>query len=162
MHDWGDNQGTIDEAIAHLQEMMLKAVALGQRLPGLEKPIVMPVHCQLRSGRSHALLTDNLSPSLNLHTLPGMLRPVSTAEYQSTSSDIPDSWYLAFQPPQSSPGRIRLVISALRGKPGRKPPPVEIGNLQAEFHFTGSRWEAVAMPSLFISYASPGSASEPI
>jgi hypothetical protein len=146
-----NSRGSIDEDIAHLQEIVLKAAILGQRLPGLQKPIIIPFSRLFRHDAAHPLLLDNLSPALNLNNVPEVLRPMSAAEYLSRAPRNPGDWYLMFQPPDISPSRIRLVISALRGEPGSKPPPVEIGNLQAEFHFSGGRWEAVTMPSLFIS-----------
>lgn len=145
--EWQRND---DDDVAHLQEVMLKAAALGQRLPGLQQPIILPFGCQLRSGSSHPLLTDNLSPAFNLDDVPSVLRPMSSAEYRSEFPGDAGSYYLSFQPPGVSPRRIRLVISALRGSPGGDPPPREVGNLQAEFHYADGRWIAVGMPDLFI------------
>jgi hypothetical protein len=151
MQSWQDGQRNVQDDIAHLQEVMIKAVTLGQRLPGLNKPVIIPHQCHVGPGATHPLLIDNLSPSLNLEKLPEVLHLMSADEYQRHVANGHDDWYLTFQPPHVGTSRIQLVISALRGHPGRKPPPVEIGNLQAEFHFADGRWEAVSMPNLYIS-----------
>jgi hypothetical protein len=57
--DWHMN---VNEEVAHLQEVILKAAALGQCLSGLQQPIILPFGCTLRTGSSHPLLTDDLSP----------------------------------------------------------------------------------------------------
>ncbi|HEX2282952.1 MAG TPA: hypothetical protein VHG52_14435, partial [Thermomicrobiales bacterium] len=139
-----------EQDLAYLQEVLLKAAALGQRLPGLQQPIVLPLHCRLRTGSSHPFLTEHLSPALNLNDVPAMLRPMSANEYRAAYPGGADVRYLTFQPPDISPGRIRLVISALRGRPDGDPPPDEVGNLQAEFRLADGRWEAAGMPDLFI------------
>ena len=151
MQSWRDGQGSVDETIAHLQEVMIKAVTLGQRLPGLNNPVILPRHCSRNLEAKRPMLTDNLSPCLNLKSLPDVLNIVTADEYQRSNVGDTNDWYLAFQPPIVGASRIRIVISALRGRPCRNPPPVEIGNLQAEFHLAEGRWEAVGLPILYIS-----------
>ena len=150
MDDKREWQRNVDEDVAYLQEVLLKAAAMGQRLPGLLKPILLPFDCQLRSGSPKKLLTDNLSRAFDLNDLPSTLQPLTTDEYRSDLETGTDIDYLTFQPPDISHNRIRLVISAMRGRPGENSPPREMGNLEAEFHLSDNRWEAVRMPNLFI------------
>jgi hypothetical protein len=150
MDDRQEWQRNVDEDVAYLQEVILKAAAMGQRLPGLMKPLLLPYDCQLRSGSPKRLLTDSLSRAFDLSNLPSMLQPLTTDEYQSGHETGSDIDYLTFQPPDISRNRIRLVISAVRGHPGGDTPPREIGNLEAEFRLADNRWEAVGMPHVFI------------
>lgn len=147
--EWREN---INVDVAHLQEVMLNAVAFGQLLPGLTRPVLLPDGCGFRTDAPHPLLRDTLSKAFDLKHLPTVFRPVSVSEYWSESQGTYGS-FLAFHPPDVRCGRIRLVISANRGRPDGNPPMREIASLEAEFQLTGHRWTAVGTPSLYVQDA---------
>jgi hypothetical protein len=144
---WREN---INADVAHLQEVMLNAVAFGQLLPGLTRPVLLPEGCSFRGDTPCPLLRDTLSKAFNLKQLPTVFRPVTVSEYWAESQQGRYGSFLAFNPPDVRCSRIRLVITANRGRPGGDPPLREVASLEAEFHLADHRWEAVGMPSLFI------------
>ena len=152
----GDDTTTTssDSILGYLQELMLMAAMLGERLPGTRRPLQL-----LSSGRRlrdipSNIVRSNLAQSLKLDELPRRLDALSLDQLELEEQLLVDGEisFLAFRPAVWRDGRVEL--SMLIGGMNREDGDWhcrEIGHVDSAFHEISGRWAAVSEPHIYLA-----------
>lgn len=153
-HSYDNTAGTSSDSIlGYLQELVLTAAMLGERLPGTRRPLQL-----LASGRAIRdlplkIARSNLAQSLKLDELPRKLELLSIEELKIEEQLLVDEEisFLAFRPAIWRDNRVELsmVIGGMNREEGdwrcR-----EIGHVDTAFHELSGRWAAISEPHIYL------------
>lgn len=144
-----------DAILAYLQELLLSAALLGERLPGAKRPV------QLAGARSKIrkiptrILSSNLAGSLKLDDLPSRLEAISAEQLIPTEllAFEDEIGFLAFRPPSWMPDAVQLsmVIATVRLE-HENWQCQEIGHIDAMFREVNGRWATVGEPHIYLAH----------
>jgi hypothetical protein len=141
-----------DSTLAYLQELLLTAALLGERLPGARRPLRFLVGGGLR-GIPSKIVRTNLAQSLKLDELPQRLDILSLDELERDERMTAGEElnFLAFRPADWQEDRVEiaLVVGGLR-RVDSDWQCRELGRVNAAFHETDGRWAAITDPHVFL------------
>jgi hypothetical protein len=141
-----------EELLGELQELILTAVLLRQRLPGSRQPLYLPGLERLLEGGTVDLLDEQLAASLALDDMPVKVRKRTNQSLVEglERSAWPTTYYLAFGPPERENGHIiRMRLALFRvARAGRTDEPVS--GIDVVFRRTEERWQAAGEASVFV------------
>jgi hypothetical protein len=142
-----------DSTLGYLQELLLSAVMLGERLPGARRPIRLPARGGTLANLPSKILRLNLAQSLKLDELPRRLDALSVEQLKVEEHLLVDEnfSFLAFRPVVW--GRDRVELSMVIGGMSRADGSWqcrELGHVDAQFHEREGRWAAVNEPHVFL------------
>ncbi|MEZ4522422.1 MAG: hypothetical protein R3A46_12375 [Thermomicrobiales bacterium] len=150
-----DSQNTSSDSIlGYLQEIVLIAVMLGERLPGTRRPIqIFPRGHRLRE-IPMKIVQSNLAQSLKLDELPRRLDVLALDELMTEEQLLLDEevGFLAFRPAVWRDDRVQLsmVIGGMNREEGDWQCH-EIGHINTEFRQSGGRWAAISEPHIYLA-----------
>lgn len=143
-----------DSILGYLQELVLMAVMLGERLPGTRRPLQL-----LSSGRRlrdipSTIVQSNLAQSLKLDELPRRLETLSLDQLKLEEQLLIDGEisFLAFRPAVWRDDRVEL--SMVIGGVNREEDSWhcrEIGHVDTAFHEISGRWAAISEPHIYLA-----------
>ena len=140
-----------DLVLAYLQELLLTAVILEERLPGARRPLRVLSGSGLIEIPSR-ILRSNLARAINLEDLPRRL-DVFSSEHQDLTKGLPtdgELLYFAFRPAVWAGDRVELSLAIDAMTPsGGESSCREIGRIDAEFQQLGGRWAALGDPHVY-------------
>ena len=143
-----------DSILGYLQELVLMAVMLGERLPGTRRPLRLLASGRLLREIPSKIVRSNLAQSLKLDDLPRPLEPLSLEQLKSQEQLLVDEEFsfLAFRPPVWQTNRIELsmVIGGVDQEDGSWRCR-EIGHIDTAFHEISGRWAAVSEPHIYLA-----------
>ena len=143
-----------DSILGYLQELVLIAVMLGERLPGTRRPLRV-----LSGGRGlrdlpSKIIRSNLAQSLKLDDLPRRLDILSLDQLTLEEQLLIDQEinFLAFRPPVWRDDEIELsmVIGGMNRGEGDWQCR-EIGHVSTAFRQTSGRWAAISEPHIYFA-----------
>jgi hypothetical protein len=141
-----------NELLGELQELILTAVLLRQRLPGNRQPLHLPGLERLLESGTVDLLDEHLAANLALTDMPVQVRKRTLQSLVASleRSAWPTAYYLAFAPPERENGHIIRMRLALYPVPraGRATDP--ISGIDVVFRRTEERWQAAGEASIFV------------
>jgi hypothetical protein len=141
-----------DSILAYLQELLLTAALLGERLPGARRPLRL-LKGGLREIPSR-IITSNLAAALRLDELPQRLDLLSLEQLTLDEHLLIDGEisFLAFRPAVWHADRVELsmVVGGMQRANGDWQCR-EIGHVNAEFCKVGGRWAALTEPHVFLA-----------
>ena len=143
-----------DSILGHLQELVLMAAILGERLPGTRRPLQLLSRGRRMGDMPHKIVQSNLAQSLKLDDLPRRLELLSVEQLGREKNLLNDGEinFLAFRPAVWNDDRVELsmVIGGMNKKKGdwrcR-----EIGHVDTAFHEISGRWAAVSEPHIYLA-----------
>lgn len=129
-----------------LQELIVKAILLGQPLPGRTQPIRFPDLSFIVSQQSIFLVDENLFGQISLDKSPRPIRIISVEDLRQESQYRGDIAYLRFQPPEVSDDEVQMTIEAKIAT--RDPNKLTLGlsNFQVKFVKVEGEWKVVEDP----------------
>jgi hypothetical protein len=135
-----------DKALSHLQETLLKAVLLGEPLPGWKQPIRFPDLSFMLGHPAIFLLDTNLPGPIRIEGYSKPIRILSEKEILQESHQRGDIAYFQFQPPEGTDDPIRLTLEARIASrdPGQRV--LGLSNIQVTFSKSPEGWKAVEGP----------------
>lgn len=141
-----------DELLGELQELILTAVLLRQRLPASRQPLYLPGLERLLEAGEIDLLDDELALSLALTDMPVQVRKRT---HQALTTNLersawPTAYYLAFAPPERENGHIIRMRLALFRLPGGGWPAEPVSGMDIVFRRTAERWQAAGEATVFV------------
>ena len=143
-----------DSILGYLQELVLMAVMLGERLPGTRRPLRLIAGGRLLREIPSMIVRSNLAQSLKLDDLPGRLELLSLEQLKTEEQLLVDEEisFLAFRPPVWQANRIELsmVIGGVNQEDGRWRCH-EIGHVDTAFHEISGRWAAISEPHIYLA-----------
>ncbi len=132
--------------LRELQKTVLKAVLLGQQLPGSGQKARLPDSAFIMRHPDIYLSDENLAGRISLQGLSKPLRIVSTMALQGEVRDKGEIAYLRFSAPDM---KVDTVVLTLEGKIVSKDPnrlPLGLSSVHCTFKKVNDKWEAVAQP----------------
>lgn len=143
-----------DSILGYLQELVLMAAMLGERLPGTRRPLQLLASGRAVRGLPSKIVRSNLAQSLKLDDLPRRLELLSVEQLKLEEQLLADEEisFLAFRPAVWRDNRVELsmVIGGMNREDGdwrcR-----EIGHVDTAFHEISGRWAAVSEPHIYLA-----------
>lgn len=145
-----------DAVLGYLQELLLSATLLGERLPGSRKPVRLSTCGGVLLQPPTKILRSNLAASLKLDDLPRHLQAVSPEQLAQPDMQGLDEeiHFFTFRPAGWMSDRVELslVIGSVRQENGERRCR-EIGSVDAVFRQVEGRWSVLGEPHVFIAPA---------
>jgi len=138
-----------DEVLRHLQETLLKAVLLSQRLPGGNQPIMFPDLSFILRQPNVVLVDENLVGPVSIEESPTRVRLLSRETLQQEARTQGDITYLRFQPPVGEGNAVRLTLEAKIAARDPDQRILGLSGIQVKFEEVAGQWEAVDEPIFF-------------
>lgn len=141
-----------DELLGELQELILTAVLLRQRLPASRQPLYLPGLERLLEAGAVDLLDEELATSLALADMPVQVRKCTQRALTEglERSTRPTAYYLAFAPPERENGHIIRIRLTLYRLPGGRRPAESVSGMDIVFRRTAERWQAAGEATVFV------------
>jgi hypothetical protein len=143
-----------DSVLGYLQELMLMAVMLGERLPGTRRPLRLLAGGRLLRDIPSRIIQSNLAQSIRLDDLPRQLEPLSIDQLKTQEQILVDEEFsfLAFRAPVWQADRVELsmVIGGVDQEDGSWRCR-EIGHVDTAFHEISGRWAAISEPHIYLA-----------
>jgi len=140
-----------DEVLGQLQELFLKAVLLGQKLPGLNQVVQFPDLPFLLQESTVNLIDENLANSVSITKITVPVRILSQEALLEEAHEEGDIAYLRFQPPEMEDSTVRLTLEARIFPQNPNQPVLGLSGIQVTFHRILGIWQVVNEPILFSS-----------
>lgn len=138
-----------DEVIRDLQEMLLKAVLLVQRLPGCNQPIIFPDLSFILNQPTIVLINENLAGTVSIEESPKPVCILSQEALLQEASTQGDINYLRFQTPIVEDNAVRLTLEAKIAPRDPEQRTLGLGGIQVKFQEVEGQWEAADEPIFF-------------
>ena len=138
-----------DEVLGQLQELLLKAVLLGQKLPGLNQVVQFPDLPFLLQESTVTLIDENLANSVTITKITVSVRILSQEALLEEAHEEGDIAYLRFQPPEMEDNTVRLTLEARICPQNPNQPVLGLSGIQVTFHRILGIWQVVDEPILF-------------
>ena len=138
-----------DEVLGQLQELLLKAVLLGQKLPGLNQVVQFPDLPFLLQESTVTLIDENLANSVSAE---GVLVPVRILSLEALLKEAHAQGniaYLRFQPLEIEDDTVRLTLEAKICTHDPNQPILGLSGIQVTFQRISGDWQVVNEPVLF-------------
>ena len=139
-----------DEAVGHLQELMLRAVLTNQPLPHSSRPLNFPDISYIMRHPGIYLSNENLFGQVSIEGLPKLLRVLSPEELSQEAREHGDLAYLLFRPPEKESGSVRLTLEGRVVPRDTQQRPMGLSGVQVRFRFDAGEWKA-SDPVMFAS-----------
>jgi hypothetical protein len=138
-----------NETLRHLQETLLEAVLLNQRLPGGEQPVLLPDLPWVLRQSTVILIDENLAESISAERLPMPISVLPLEALKEEARTRGDVAYLRFQPAEIQGDTVRLTLQAgiVPEDPNRRA--LGLSGLQVQFQEGADRWEVTSEPVFF-------------
>lgn len=142
-----------DTTLGYLQEIVLSAALLGERLPGTRRPLSSVCGCWRRHDQPVRVLTSNLARSLRIDHLPGRVRALTPEQLSGEAGerDGGEVCFVSFQPAVCQTNRVQIMLEVgaarYEGWGWRQR---ELCSIEAEFQDQDGRWVATREPSIFV------------
>ncbi|CAN5520798.1 hypothetical protein BH23CHL2_BH23CHL2_28460 [soil metagenome] len=153
-HGYDPKTTNPDSILAYLQELILIAVMLGERLPGTRRPLRLLSRSRNLRELPSKIVRSNLAQSLTLDELPRRLDALSLDQLKAEEQLLVDHEFsfLAFRPPVWRDDRVELsmVIGGMNRDKGDWQCR-EIGHVNTEFRQTSGRWTAISEPHVYLA-----------
>jgi hypothetical protein len=134
------------KVLLQLQETLLKAVLLGQSLPGATRPIRFPDLSFLVRQPTIFLVDKNLSGPISLAESSQPIRILTLAALSQECQKYGDITYLQFQPPEVMDETVRLTLEARIATRDPNQPKLGLSNIHVKFAKVGDEWQVVDEP----------------
>ena len=140
-----------DEVLGQLQELLLKAVLLGQQLPGTDQPIRFPDLPFILRQSPVLLIDENVANSISIKEVSTPVRILSQETLLQEARTRGDITYLHFQPLRVEDDIVQLTIEAkiCPRNPGQ--PILGLSGVQVMFQKVSGEWQVVGEPIIFSS-----------
>ena len=132
--------------LGKLQETVLKAVLLGEKLPGSEQTARLPDKAFILRHPNVYVSDENLAGQFSLEGLSKPIRIVSTKTLQREAQDKTEIAYLKFSAPEVKGDAVALTLEGkiVSADPSRVP--LGLSSIHFTFKKVGDKWESVAQP----------------
>jgi hypothetical protein len=128
--------------LADVQQSVLKAVLLGEPLPGGGSAQLADLAFIL-GHRKINLLDENLAGPMSIKGLPKPLRVVSLEEIRREADTQDNVAYLRFLPPRAAEdGGIWVTLEGRLATSDKRQTPMGLSSIQVKLRKTGTGWEA--------------------
>ena len=135
-----------NEIILKLQESLVKAVLLGQPLPGYDQPIKLPDMEFVTRGPFIYLIDTNLAGVFDLQGLPKPLKIVSLETLREETQQRGEVTYLQFHVNEASESVIELRLEARIASSDPQRGELGLSSVQVKFSKQGDEWKATESP----------------
>ncbi|MBW4450574.1 MAG: hypothetical protein KME38_28040 [Spirirestis rafaelensis WJT71-NPBG6] len=143
-------QSTVsDEVLGQLQELVLKAILLGQRLPGIDQSVRFPDLPFLLQKSTVTLIDENLANSVSIAEISVPVRILPQEALLEKAHEQGDIAYLRFQPPGIEDNVVRLTLKADICPQDSSQPVLGLSGIQVTFQKISGNWQVVNEPILF-------------
>jgi hypothetical protein len=140
-----------DEVLGQLQELLLKAILLGQKLPGLDRSIQFPDLPFLLQESTITLIDENLKNSISFAEVPIPIRILSQQALLEEAHTQGDIAYLRFQPSEIEGDTVRLTLEAKVYPHDPNQSVLGLSGIQVTFQRVSGNWQVFREPILFSS-----------
>jgi hypothetical protein len=137
------------EVVRHLQETLLNAVLLSQRLPGGKRQIVFPDLPFILRQPTVVLLEENLAKGISIEDLQKPIRMLSREALVQEARIQGDITYLRFQPVQREGRVVQLTLEAKIAPRDPVQHTLGLSGIQVKFQEVAGQWEVVDEPVFF-------------
>ncbi|MGI2908101.1 hypothetical protein [Tolypothrix sp. VBCCA 56010] len=145
-------QSTVsDEVLGQLQELVLKAILLGQRLPGIDRSVRFPDLPFVLQKSTVTLIDENLANSVSIAEISVPVRNLSQEALLEEAREQGDIAYLRFQPPGIEDNVVRLTLEAKVCPHDSSQPVLGLSGIQVTFQKVSGNWQVVNEPVLFFN-----------
>ena len=129
------------EDLRTMQETLLRAVLLGEPLPGTSVGLAMPDLQFVTGGDSVRLLNENLHGPLSVPESPKPLQMVNRSDLSRGPEAASQGAYFRFAQSVVNENTVRITLEA-RMPPNASGTELGLSNVQIEFVRSGDRWIA--------------------
>jgi hypothetical protein len=135
-----------NQVLMQLQEMLLRAVLLGQPLPGYDQPVRIPDLEFITRQPDIYLVDQNLAGPITLPDAPKPLRIVSAETLQQEAQIKGNIAYLQFHVTEAADSSIRLRLETriATAEPNRGE--LGLSSIDVTFSKVGNEWRVVDAP----------------
>ena len=145
-----------DETLRHLQMLLLRAILLGEPLPGSGQSLSVPdLRFVLRqpaiplSSENFAGSVENFAGSVSIEGLPKPLHVLSPEELIEESREQGEVAYLRFQPAKQNADTVQLTIEARLATADTERAPLGLGGTQVVFQRVEDEWTVATPPASY-------------
>jgi hypothetical protein len=135
-----------NEVLLKLQESMVKAVLLGQSLPGHDQPIKLPDLEFVTRQQFIYLVDTGLATGFALQGLPKPLKIVSVDTLRQEAQQSGEIAYLQFHVNEATESAIDLRLEARIASSDPQRGELGLSSVQVKFSKQGDQWKAVDPP----------------
>ena len=137
---------TVDNVIAELQELLLRAVLLGHSLPGVPGPVQLPdLDFVLREPVIY-IVEQNVAGPLSVAGLAQPLEIVAEEKIKERALRHGDTAYLQFLAPETKNGSVGLSLVAKMAARDSNRQPLGLSGVHVVFVRKEAGWEVVEDP----------------
>ena len=129
-----------------LQETVLKAVLLGQHLPGSGQTARLPDKAFIFRHPNVYVSDENLAGQFSLEGLSKPIRIVSTKALQREAKDKGEIAYLRFSAPEIKGDTVALTLEGKIVSTDPNRVPLGLSSVHFTFKKVNDKWESVAQP----------------
>jgi len=137
------------ETLRHLQPLLLRAILLGEPLPGSGQSLSVPDLRFVLRQPAILLSSENLAGSVSLEGLPKPLHVLSAEELTEESRKQGEVAYLRFQPAKQKADTVQLTIEARLATADTERTPLGLGGTQVVFQRVGDEWTVATPPASY-------------
>ena len=138
-----------DETLRHLQTLLLRAILLGEPLPGSGQSLSVPDLRFVLRQPAILLSSENFAGSVSIEGLPKPLHVLSPEELIEESRQQGEVAYLRFQPAQQNADTVQLTIEARLATADTERAPLGLGGTQVVFQRVGEEWTVATPPASY-------------
>ena len=138
-----------DEVLGRLQELLLNAILLGQKLPGIDQSVRFPDLPFLLQESTVTLIDENLANSVSAEEVLVPVRILSLEALLEEAHAQGDIAYLRFQPLEIEGDTVRLTLEAKICTHDPNQPVLGLSGIQVTFQKISGDWQVVNEPVLF-------------
>lgn len=138
-----------DEVLRQLQETLLKAILLKERLPGGNQPIMFPDLSFILGQPTIVLVDENLAGPVTIEQPPKPIRIMSREDLLLEARTKGDIAYLLFRPPQGEDKSVKLTLEAKIAPCDPTQLTLGLSGVQVKFQKVTGQWEAIEEPAFF-------------
>lgn len=129
--------------------MILKAVLLGQSLPGRNQAIRFPDLSFILNQRNILLADENLFGQISLEELPRSIRILPMEELRNESQGHGDIAYLRFQPAEVNKDEVQMTMEAKIYTSDANKQTLGLSSIHVKFLKVEGQWIAADDPVLY-------------
>jgi hypothetical protein len=145
-----ESQETLsDDVIRRLQESLMRAVLLGQCLPGSDQPVKFPDITFISRQTSVVVADENLAGPISIGELSIPIRVLSREALMQEARVQGDVFFFQFRPPEIEDNEIQLALELRIAAKDPSHRPLGLSGIIARFRNLAGKWEIVDEPTFF-------------
>lgn len=140
----------MNETVARLESVMLESVLQRQPLPGRTDPVWFPDLAWITESPTVLVSDENIPDHLPITDTDTRVKVLPNAEIREAATEAGDRAYVLFQPPEASPGQIRITMEVRIAPAEPDIQPLGLGGISATFvESSAGEWTVPEPPAVF-------------